>query len=229
MENLNLMPSPDGVGRMPWKPIGILLLLVFSILLVFYLFSMRANRKLKQCIVGLTGENEALQESLDAGNTELDALKQSAQTTTDPEPVQPPAGFRMPILNPGLKFNIQPDFSLLYPAFNAWNTGETLRVLAVLDHAGTFGDFRQLSNAEPFPAWVFQLFICPSPTTGNRMGKVSWLKSEPFWKPASKKPRIPKTLTPEHHATTLRSRLCSQLAQRKSHPPDRGCRPGGQK
>ena len=170
MENLNLIPSPDGVGRMPWKPIGILLLLVFSILLVLYLFSVRANRKLKQCISILTGENEALQESLDAGNTELDALKQSAQTTTDPEPAQPPAGFRMPILNPGLKFNIQPDFSLLYPAFNAWNTGETLRVLAVLDHAGTFGDFRQLSNAEPFPAWVFQLF-----TVGGALLKESHL------------------------------------------------------
>ena len=155
---------------MPWKPIGILLFLVFSILLVLYLFSVRANRKLKRRIVSLTGENEALQESLDAGNTELDALKQSAQTTTDPEPAQPPAGFRMPILNPGLKFNIQPDFSLLYPAFNAWNTGETLRVLAVLDHAGTFGDFRQLSNAEPFPAWVFQLF-----TVGGALLKESHL------------------------------------------------------
>ena len=170
MENLNLMPSPDGVGRMPWKPIGILLLLVFSILLVLYLFSVRANRNLKRRIAGLNDENEALQESLDAGNTELDALKQSAQTTTDPEPAQPPAGFRMPILNPGLKFNIQPDFSLLYPAFNAWNTGETLRVLAVLDHAGTFGDFRQLSNAEPFPAWVFQLF-----TVGGALLKESHL------------------------------------------------------
>ena len=135
-----------------------LLLLVFSILLVLYLFSVRANRKLKQCIVGLTGENEALQESLDAGNTELDALKQSAQTTPEPAPAQPPAGFRMPILNPGLKFNIQTDFSLPYPAFNAWNTGETLRVLAVLDHAGVFGDFRQQTGAEPFAAWVFQLF-----------------------------------------------------------------------
>ena len=172
MENLNLTQTanPDGVARVPWKPIGILLLLVFSVLLVLYLFSVRANRKLKRRVVGLTGENEALQESLDAGNTELDALKQSAQTTTDPEPAQPPAGFRMPILNPGLKFNIQPDFSLLYPAFNAWNTGETLRVLAVLDHAGTFGDFRQLSNAEPFPAWVFQLF-----TVGGALLKESHL------------------------------------------------------
>ena len=162
------MPSPDGVGRMPWKPIGILLLLVFSILLVLYLFSVRANRKLKQCIVGLTCENEALQESLDAGNTEMDALKQSAQTTPDLAPAQPPAGFRMPILNPGLKFNIQPDFSLPYPAFNAWNTGETLRVLAVLDHAGVFGDFRQQPEAEPFPAWVFQLF-----TVGGALLKES--------------------------------------------------------
>jgi Flp pilus assembly protein TadB len=80
------MPSPDGVGRAPWKPIGVLLLLFFSVLLVLYLFSVRANRNLKRRITGLTGENEALQESLDAGNTELDALKQSAQTTTDPEP-----------------------------------------------------------------------------------------------------------------------------------------------
>jgi hypothetical protein len=170
MENLKLMPSPDGVGRGPWKPLGILLLLVFSILLVLYLFSVRANRKLKQCISILTGENETLQESLDAGNTELDTFKQSAQTAPDLAPTQPPAGFQMPILNPGLKFNIQPDFSLLYPAFNAWNTGETLRVLAVLDHAGTFGDFRQLSNAEPFPAWVFQLF-----TVGGAMLKESHL------------------------------------------------------
>ena len=170
MENLNLMPNPDGVGRMPWKPIGILLLLLFSVLLVLYLFSVRANRKLKRRIAGLTGENEALQESLDAGNTELDALKQSAQTTPDPAPAQPPTGLRMPILNPGLKFNIQPNFSLPYPAFNAWNNGETLRVLAVLDHAGTFGDFRQLSNAEPFPAWVFQLF-----TVGGALLKESHL------------------------------------------------------
>ena len=170
MESLNLMPSPDGVGRAPWKPIGVLLLLFFSVLLVLYLFSVRANRKLKRRIAGLTNENESLQESLNAGNRELDALKQSAQTTTDPEPAQPPAGFRMPILNPGLKFNIQPDFSLPYLAFNAWNTGETLRVLAVLDHAGTFGDFRQLSNAEPFPAWVFQLF-----TVGGAMLKESHL------------------------------------------------------
>ncbi len=164
MENLNLTQTvnPDGVGRVPWKPIGILLLLVFSVLLVLYLFSVRANRKLKRRVVGLTGANEALQESLDAGNMELDALKQSAQTTLDPLPAQPPAGFRMPILNPGLKFNIQPDFSLPFPAFNAWNNGETLRVLAVLDHAGVFGDFRQQPGDEPFPAWVFQLFTVGS-------------------------------------------------------------------
>ena len=149
------MPSPDGVGQIPWKSIGILLLLFLSVLLVLYLFSVRANRKLKRRIAGLTGENEALQESLDAGNTELDALKQSAQTTPNLAPAQPPAGFRMPILNPGLKFNIQPDFSLPFPAFNAWNTGETLRVLAVLDHAG---DFRQQPGVESLAAWVFQLF-----------------------------------------------------------------------
>ena len=172
MENLNLTQTvnPDGVGRMPWKPVGILLLLFFSVLLVLYLFSVLANRKLKRRIAGLNSENEALQESLDAGNSELDALKQSAQTTTDPEPAQPPAGFKMPILNPGLKFNIQPDFSLLYPAFNAWNTGETLRVRVVLDHAGVFGDFRQQPDVEPSPAWVFQLF-----TVGGALLKESHL------------------------------------------------------
>jgi hypothetical protein len=102
---------------------------------------------------------------------ELDALKQSAQTTPGLAPTQPSASFRMPILNPGLKFNIQPDFSLLYPAFSAWNTGETLRVLAVLDHAGAFGDFRQHTRMlEPFPAWVFQLF-----TVGGALLKESHL------------------------------------------------------
>jgi hypothetical protein len=172
MENLNLTQTvnPDGVGRVPWKPIGVLLLLVFSILLVLYLFSVRANRKLKRRIAGLSGENEALQESLGAGNTELDALKENAQASPDLAPTQPPAGFRMPILNPGLKFNIQPDFSLPYPAFNAWNTGETLRVLAVLDHTGVFGDFRQQPGVESMPAWVFQLF-----TVGGALLKESHL------------------------------------------------------
>ncbi len=170
MENLNLMPSPDGVGRVLWKPIGTLFLLLFLVSLVLYLVLVKVNRKLKRRITGLADENEALLESLDAGNTELDALKQSAQTTTDPAPAQPPAGFRIPILNPGLKFNIQPDFSLPYPAFNAWNSGETLRVLAVLDHAGTFGDFRQHTGAEPFAAWVFQLF-----TVGGALLKESHL------------------------------------------------------
>ncbi|MCK6692123.1 MAG: hypothetical protein L6Q97_08475 [Thermoanaerobaculia bacterium] len=164
------MPSPDGVGRMPWKPIGILFLLLFLVSLVLYLVSVKVNRKLKRRIVGLTSENEDLQESLDAGNTELDALKQSAQTTTEPVPAQPPTGFRMPILNPGLKFNIQPDFSLPYPAFNAWNTGETLRVLALLDHAGAYGDFRQQPDVEPFAAWVFHLF-----TVGGALLKESHL------------------------------------------------------
>ena len=170
MESLKLMPSPDGVGRVLWKPIGIILLLLFLASLVLYLVSIKVNRKLKRRIVALTDENEGLQESIDAGNLELDALKQSVQTTTDPAPAQPPVGFRMPILNPGLKFNIQPDFSLPYPAFNAWNIGETLRVLAVLDHAGAFGDFRQQPGMEPSPAWVFQLF-----TVGGALLKESHL------------------------------------------------------
>lgn len=168
MENLNLISSPDGVGRMPWKPIGILLLLVFSVLLVLYLFSVRAKQKLKRRILDLSDENEALQESLDAGTAELEALRQSALPV--PELGHLPEGFRMPILNPGLKFNIQPEFSLPFPAFNAWNTGETLRVLAVWDHAGAFGEFRQESEVEPSPAWVFQLF-----TVGGALLKESHL------------------------------------------------------
>ncbi|MBK9338829.1 MAG: hypothetical protein IPM98_20755 [Lewinellaceae bacterium] len=167
MEQLHLSP---GAIRLPWKPVGIALLILFAVLLTLYMLSLRSSRRLKRRIVGLAGENEALQELLDAGNAELDTLKQGPPASSDAVHAQPPAGFRMPILNPGLKFNIQPDFSLLYPAFNAWNTGETLRVLAVLDHAGTFGDFRQLSNAEPFPAWVFQLF-----TVGGALLKESHL------------------------------------------------------
>jgi len=155
MEQLHLSP---GAVRLPWKPVGIAFMILFAILLTLYLLSIRSGRRLKRRIAGLTGENEALQELLDAGNAELDTLKQSLPASSDAVHALPPAGFRMPILNPGLKFNIQPDFSLPYPAFNAWNTGETLRVLAVLDHAGAFGDFRQQSGAESFPAWVFQLF-----------------------------------------------------------------------
>ncbi|MBL7797933.1 MAG: hypothetical protein JNJ90_15675, partial [Saprospiraceae bacterium] len=54
--------------------------------------------------------------------------------------------------------------------FNAWNTGETLRVLAVLDHTGVFGDFRQQPGVESMPAWVFQLF-----TVGGALLKESHL------------------------------------------------------
>jgi hypothetical protein len=167
MEQLHLIP---GTVRLAWKPVGIALLILFAVLLTLYLLSLRTGRKLKRRIVGLAGENEALQELLDAGNAELDTLKQGPPDSSDAAPAQPPAGFRMPILNPGLKFNIQPDFSLPYPAFNAWNTGETLRVLAVLDHAGAFGDFRQQSGAESFPAWAFQLF-----TVGGALLKESHL------------------------------------------------------
>ncbi len=169
MENLKLTPSPDGVSRMPWKPVGILLLLLFSAMLVLYLYSVRNNRKLKRRIAGLTGENESLQESLDAGMAELEAVRQGALPGADFARL--PEGYRMPILNPGLKFNIQPEFGLPYPAFNAWNTGETLRVLAVVDPAGAFGDFRQQPEAEPFPAWVFQLF-----TVGGARLKESHLR-----------------------------------------------------
>lgn len=167
MEQLHLSP---GTVRLSWKPVGIALLILFALLLTLYLLSIRTSRRLKRRIAGLTGENEALQELLDAGNAELDTLKQGPPDSSDAAPAQPPAGFRMPILNPGLKFNIQPDFSLLYPAFNAWNTGETLRVLAVLDHAGAFGDFRQQPDVEPLPAWVFQLF-----TVGGALLKESHL------------------------------------------------------
>jgi len=167
MEQLHLIPS---TVRLAWKPVGVALLILFAVLLTLYLLSLRTGRKLKRRIVGLAGENEALQELLDAGNAELDTLKQGPPDSSDAAPAQPPAGFRMPILNPGLKFNIQPDFSLPYPAFNAWNTGETLRVLTVLDHTGAFGDFRRQPDVGPFPAWVFQLF-----TVGGALLKESHL------------------------------------------------------
>ncbi|MEQ1746382.1 MAG: hypothetical protein ABMA02_13215 [Saprospiraceae bacterium] len=167
MEHLHLSP---GAVRLPWKPVGIALLILFAVLLTLYLLSIRTGRRLKRRIVGLAGENEALQELLDAGNAELDTLKQGPPASSDAVHAQLRAGFRMPILNPGLKFNIQPDFSLLYPAFNAWNTGETLRVRVVLDHAGVFGDFRQQPDVEPSPAWVFQLF-----TVGGALLKESHL------------------------------------------------------
>ena len=166
MEQFHLSP---GAVRLYWKPVGIALLILFAVMLTLYLLSIRTGRKLKRRIAGLTGENEALQELLGAGNVELDLLKQGPPAPNAVH-AQPPAGFRMPILNPGLKFNIQPEFSLPYPAFNAWNTGETLRVLAVLDHAGAFGDFRQKPDAEPFSAWVFQLF-----TVGGALLKESHL------------------------------------------------------
>jgi hypothetical protein len=57
----------------------------------------------------------------------------------------------MPVIRPGLMFNIQPEVNFLVPAFNAWNTGGTLRVFALLDPAG------RLSENQA-PAWVFQLF-----------------------------------------------------------------------
>ncbi len=168
-QNLNLLASPDGVGRVPLKSVGILLLLLFSALLALYLLSIRRNRKLKRRITGLAGENEALKESLDAGAAELEALKRSVSPAHELAPL--PEGFRIPILNPGLKFNIQPEFGLSYPAFNAWNSGQTLRVLVVLDHAGTFGDFRKEAGAEFFSAWVFQLF-----TVGGAWLKESHLR-----------------------------------------------------
>jgi len=180
MENLKLTPSPDGVSRIPWKPVGILLLLLFSAMLVLYLFSVRSNRKLKRRIAGLTDENEALQESLDAGTAELEALRQGVLPV--PDFTHPLEGYRMPILNPGLKFNIQPEFGLPFPAFNAWNTGETLRVLSVLDNVGVFGDFRQQPEAEPFPAWVFQLF-----TVGGAHLKESHLPITADGQPDSKR------------------------------------------
>lgn len=169
--NLNLLASPNGLGRLSWKSIGLALLLLFGGLMLLYLLSVRANRKLKRRMVGLADEIDALQGLIDAGAADQNASQPiNLPGIPDPKPVQAPPGFRMPILNPGLKFNIQPEFSLPFPAFHAWNTGETLRVLVVLDHAGTFGDFRQQAAAKPFPAWVFQLF-----SLGGAMLKESHL------------------------------------------------------
>ena len=92
MENpkLNLLASPNGLGRLPWKTIGIALLLLFGGVLLLYLLSARANRKLKRRMVGLADEIDALQGIIDTGAADLDASKQnSPPNAPDPAPVPP--------------------------------------------------------------------------------------------------------------------------------------------
>lgn len=163
MENPNLIQSPDGVGpsRIPWKLISILLLIAFSALFFLYIFSVRNRNKLRRMLSGLQEENEVLQGVLDDGKTELEALKKARQQpATYTAPAPPNIDYRPPVINPGLKFNIQPVPEMQMPAFRAWNNGETLYVLAVLDYNGGFGEFRNVDTppAPVYPAWVFQLF-----------------------------------------------------------------------
>lgn len=112
-------------------------------------------------IAGLQEENEVLQEMLDKEKAELDSLKKPQNAPdTFAAPAAPDINYRPPVINPGLKFNIQPVPEMPLPAFRAWNNGETLYVLAVLDYNGGFGEFRNVvaPPAPVFPAWVFQLF-----------------------------------------------------------------------
>jgi len=139
-----------------WKYISILLLLLISALFFLYVFAARSRKKLSRKLALMHEENETLQEMLYA----FEALKKN-----DAEEFMQPApgltGYRTPILNPGLRFNIQPAVDQQLPvgtvAFTAWNNVETLRVEAVLDHNGVFGRFRSEPDLAPFPAWVFQL------------------------------------------------------------------------
>jgi hypothetical protein len=143
-------------GQIPWKPIGIALLILLAVALLLYLTTWRANRRLKRELLRLAGAEQAPPTENSAVPETTEPLLASDTTPMDSSPV--PAGYPMPILNPGLKFNLQPEFGLPYPAFNAWNTAGTLRVLAVLDTTGSFVTSRESADSEPMPAWVLQLF-----------------------------------------------------------------------
>lgn len=112
-------------------------------------------------LAGVHEENETLQQLIDAGNMELEALKKVREDTNIyAAPPPPNIDYLPPVINPGLKFNIQPVTGMQLPAFRAWNSGGTLYVLAVLDYNGGFGEFRNVDTPPTpvFPAWVFQLF-----------------------------------------------------------------------
>lgn len=149
---------PANSGHTPWKAIGIALLALAVVALLLYLTVWPANRRLKQQLAGLSGANQTASAG-DSAAPEITNPSPTSGATTLPgnSPFQVPAGYPMPILNPGLKFNLQPEFSLPYPAFNAWNTAGTLRVLAVLDATGTFGASQEATDLEPAPAWILQL------------------------------------------------------------------------
>ena len=147
---LNLPGNP---GRMPWKPIGIALLILSIIALLLYLTIWRANRRLKRQLAALPDADQAA-----PGPNNTVSENTGPPAASSAAPFQAPAGYAMPILNPGLKFTLQPVFDLPYPAFNAWNTAATLRVLAVLDTAGSFGASRAPADSKPAPAWVLQRF-----------------------------------------------------------------------
>ena len=154
--SFDLQTSAGGVGRLPWKHISIALALLFSVLFFLYLLALRKGRRLRAQVAGIADENQSLKHQLDATNQEFQAAKRDA--APDQMPAQLPEGYRIPIINPGLKFNIQPVPNTAEIAFCAWNSGETLRVLAVLDSAGKFGDFRSQEPDNNAPAWVLQLY-----------------------------------------------------------------------
>lgn len=126
--------------RAPWKALGIAALLLLSAFLFLYLFTARKARQLKGKLAGLNDENQGLKYLVQTANQSLTDLRAAA----DREAVQLPEGYEMPLIRPGLMFNIQPVYNSPEPAFNAWNTGSTLRVFVLLDLSA--------------PAWTFNLY-----------------------------------------------------------------------
>ncbi|MBK8968645.1 MAG: hypothetical protein R3D58_06970 [Saprospiraceae bacterium] len=126
--------------RAPWKTVGIAALLLLSALLFLYLFTARKARQMKGKLASLDDENQTLKGLVETANQSLADLRAAA----DREAVRLPKGYEMPLIRPGLMFNIQPVHNLLEPAFNAWNTGGTLRVFVQLDLSA--------------PAWTFKLY-----------------------------------------------------------------------
>lgn len=144
MEAQNL---PTMSMRLPWKHIGIAALVLLSALFFLYIFTVRKTRQLKGRVAGLDDENQTLKHLVEAANQSLQDVKAEGGNNT----IQLPEGYEMPVIRPGLMFNIQPEVNFSEPAFNAWNTGGTLRVFAVLDIAGRLSE-------NQVPAWAFQLF-----------------------------------------------------------------------
>lgn len=204
-------------GQIPWKPIGIALLILLAVALL-YLTTWRANRRLKRELLRLAGAEQAPPTENSAVPETTEPLLASDTTPMDSSPV--PAGYPMPILRSGLKFNLQPEFGLPYPAFNAWNTAGTLRVLAVLDTTGSFVTSRESADSEPlfrlgyYNSSVPAAPCCRKPksplSASSRTASAWWLKSAPCSKPVWRSPLIlktPKPMTPSYETSSVEAWL----------------------